>query len=202
MAKLPMHGTLVLASASQIREKMLRELDLNFMVIRPKVDEDALKNEYAHLPPAEQALQLAKEKARSISGIHADWLVLGADQVCELEGTIFEKPGDEESAKQQLEQLNGKTHFQHSAACICRGGEFIWETVESAELSMRSLNAEEIDAYIRLDQPFHSCGSYKFEAHGKHLFSHITGTDDVIMGLPTLALLNSLYAHNVLKLAA
>lgn len=191
---------LVLASTSSIREQMLRKAGLHFSVITPRCDEEALKKEAAALPVAEAGLLLARQKARSVSDIHAGWVVIGGDQMCELEGEVLSKPGTPEKAVAQLKRLSGKTHFQHSAGCLVQAGEVIFETVVTAKLTMRALTDAEIEAYVALDNPVHSCGAYTYESHGKHLFEKIEGNDDVIQGLPFQELLTALYRKNLLIL--
>lgn len=193
---------LVLASASEIRLKMLNDLGIPVTVINPKFDESAARKTMIDLPAAKQALALAKGKAASVNAIHPDWLVIGADQICEIDGEILGKPGTQDNAILQLAKLSGKSHHQHSAAVLMRHGEVIWETVETATLTMRDLAPEDIAAYVKLDNPIHCCGAYKFEEHGKHLFSDIKGRDDVILGMPTLKLISGLYDHGFLKMTA
>lgn len=201
MTKIPLRHTLVLASGSAVRDQMMRKLDIPFTVIRPRADEEALKLELAHLTPREQSQALARAKAASVNEIHPGWLVLGCDQVCEMGGRIFSKPGNVENAAEQLKELRNQTHYQHSAIALYHEGKCIWETVESAKLTMRPLTDAEIEAYVTLDNPLHSCGSYMFEKHGKHLFSDVQGMEDVIQGLPTIALLGALYERNLIDLA-
>lgn len=200
MSKIPLSHTLVLASGSVVRDQMMRKLDIPFTVIRPRADEEALKTEVARLSPLELSQTLARAKAASVNEIHPGWLVLGCDQVCEMDGHIFSKPGTAEAAMEQLKALSGKTHQQHSAIALYHEGACIWETVETARLTMRNLTDEEISAYVELDNPLQSCGGYMFEKHGKHLFQRVEGADDVIQGLPTVALLNALYERNFASL--
>ncbi len=191
---------LVLASASEIRETMIRDLGIPVTVINPKFDEEAAKQTIGDLPPQKQALALAKGKAESVNNIHRDWLVIGADQMTELDGEILSKPGNTDNAILQLSRLGGKTHHQHSACVLMHRGKVIWETVETATLTMRDLSPEDIKAYIHLDNPIHCSGAYKYEEHGKHLFCDIKGRDDVIQGLPMLKLLNGLYDNQFMSM--
>ncbi len=196
---------LVLASSSEIRQKMLRDLGIPVTVINPKFDEVAAREKFRNLPVQKQSLELAKGKAMSVNKIHPGWLVIGADQICEIDDEILCKPGSAENALLQLAKLSGKSHHQHSAAVMIYRGEVIWEAVETATLTMRDLSPEDIEAYVKLDHPVHCCGAYKYEEHGKHLFADIKGRDDVILGMPLLKLLNGLYNHGFMsmtKLAA
>jgi len=196
---------LVLASSSEIRQKMFRDLGIPITVINPKFDEESAREKYRDLPLQKQALALAKGKAASINSIHPGWLVIGADQICEIDGEILCKPETQENAILQLAKLSGKSHHQHSAAVFIYRGEVIWEAVETATLTMREMSPEDMEAYVKLDNPIHCCGAYKYEEHGRHLFADIKGRDDVILGMPLLKLLNGLYNHGFMsmtKLAA
>ena len=184
---------LILASSSSIREQMMRQAGLAFTVMRPKFDEESAKDDIANKSMPQQAQFLAQKKAECVSEIHPSWLVVGADQICELDGEMLQKPGDEENAFNQLKKMQGKTHSLHSAVCLVQDGKVLWSDVLTANMTMRSLSDEEIYRYIQLDKPLSSCGCYMFEQHGKHLFKDIQGSDDVIQGLPMVALLNALY---------
>lgn len=180
---------LILASGSVIRKQMLEEAGVAFTVSPVDVDEDALREKIQALPVPEQALQLAHAKGEAASDRHPDAYVLAADQMCELEGAVLTKPGTPSRAISQLQRMRGKTHFQHSAACLLRNGKMLWETVETASLTMRELEDSEIISYIQRDKPFACCGSYRLEANGRGLFLEINGQSDVIQGLPLRAFL-------------
>lgn len=193
---------IILASGSVIRQQMLKAAGLHFSVEPSGVDEDALKATVNHLPVAEQALALARAKTLSVSIAHPNAYTVGADQMCELNGTIFDKPGSYAKAEAQLAQLAGHTHTQNSGIVLARGDEIIWEHSYAATLTMRPLTAGEIKAYVAADAPLAACGSYKFESLGRHLFSHVEGDQDVIKGLPLLPLLVQLHLHGVIALTA
>jgi len=191
---------LVLASGSSIRAQMLKAVGLQFSVVPSAVDETVLKKQMQGQPIAQQALTLAREKCVSVAKAYPDHLTLGADQICELEGQIFDKPITRQSAIDQLTQLSGRTHLQHSAVCLAKGEQVIWQSVAQAKLTMRSLSADEISAYIKEDQPLQSCGSYRLEGMGRHLFARIEGDHDVIKGLPLTEVLLKLYEYGAVIL--
>ena len=195
------HAPIILASGSAIRQQMLKGVGLNFSVQPSGADEEALKATVSHQAIPEQALALARAKALSVSIERPDAYTIGADQMCEIEGTILDKPGSYDKAEAQLALLAGRTHLQHAAVVLVRGEEVIWSHVATASLTMRPLTAHEIRAYVAADAPLASCGAYKFESLGRHLFNHVEGDQDVIKGLPLLPLLVQLHLHGVIELA-
>jgi septum formation protein len=187
-----MHSALILASASPVRRAMLEEVGLVFTVMPSPYDEDAQKEQLRHLPPAEQAARLAAGKAEAVSVLHPEAYVIGADQICAIpDGTILGKPHTEERALSHLQQLQGKVHYQHSAACIYHAGRSVWETVETVTLTMKPLDDAAIRTYIATDMPLAACGAYCFEKTGHTLFSHVEGSAAAIKGLPLDGLLNA-----------
>lgn len=195
------HTPLILASGSAIRQQMLREVGLNFSVIPSGVDEEALKPTLAHLPVAQKAIALAKAKALWVSERNPEALTIGADQICALGETIFDKPGSYEKAEAQLAMLAGKTHTQTNGLVIAKGSEILWEHTSIATLTVRPLTPQEIKRYVAADAPLSSCGAYKLESLGRHLFSHIDGDHDVVKGLALVPLLTELHRMGAISLA-
>lgn len=213
------HSPLVLASGSAIRAQMLKGCGLQFSVVPSNVDEEEIKSEFVSRTSdfAALAKALARAKALNVSAGYPDALTIGADQLCVLpsstpplalppkggegeHGTIFDKPATRSGAIAQLEALQGKEHLQISAVCVARGAEVLWEHQERAVLTMRPLKRAEIEAYISADDPLKSCGAYKYESLGKHLFQCVSGNDDVIKGLPLQALIYQLHQMGAIGL--
>jgi septum formation protein len=192
---------ILLASGSAIRQQMLRAVGLEFSVEPSGVDEEALTPILAHLPVPEQALALGRAKALAVSARQPQAYILAADQMCAQDGKIFGKPGSFEQAEAQLAQLVGRTHQQHCGAVIAHGGQVVWEMAAMATLTMHALSDAEIRAYIQADAPLASCGSYKFESIGRHLFAATEGDHDVIKGLPLVPMLAQLRALGVVRFA-
>lgn len=185
--------TLVLASGSKTRAKLLKETGIAFEVCLPKFNEEKHKKNIAHLSPCEQATELACRKALSVSRKKPEALVLGADQVCDVGGEIVHKAGNFEKARTQLRAMSGRAHYLHTAACLYQGENLVWHHNESPALTMRVLKDEEIEKYLKREEPYHTCGSYMFEGFGKHLFSKVEGDYYSILGLPLVPLLAFLY---------
>lgn len=196
------HAPIILASGSTIRQQMLKSVGLPVSVEPSGVDEESLSATLALLPIPQRALALAKAKALAVSEKHPGAYVIGADQMCALGDTILNKPGSYESAEAQLASLAGNTHVQNCGTVIAKDGAILWEHLGTAKLTLRPLSREDIRSYIQADAPLSSCGSYKFESLGRHLFSTVEGDHDIIKGLPLQPLLNELHARGVIGFAA
>jgi septum formation protein len=173
---------------------------LRFSVAPSGVDEDALKLANKTLPIGEQAVKLAEAKALFVSKNHPDALTIGADQMCNLEGEIFDKPGSYEKAEAQLAKLAGKTHHQTNGLVIAKGTEILWSHISETKLTVRSLTPAEIKTYVAADAPLASCGAYKLESLGRHLFARIEGDHDVVKGLALIPLLTELHRLKAITL--
>lgn len=191
---------LILASTSSTRIALLRNAGIDFEAISPQVDERALETPLlaAGASPAEIALALARAKALAIDGPGA--LVLGGDQVLDLDGERFVKPADRADAARQIARLAGKTHRLRTAVVLAEAGEIVWELVTTASLTMRPLDDEDIERYLDVagDSALWSVGAYLLEGVGIQLFSAIEGDYFSILGLPLLPLLEILRQRGVL----
>lgn len=187
---------LVLASKSAARRALLEAARLPYEAISVEVDERALESAEVEkgADPAGVATVLARAKALAGSALRPGRLVIGADQTLALGSEAFHKPADRAAARLQLERLSGGTHALHSALALVRDGEVLFETVESAYLSMRGLSAPALDAYLAAagDSVLGSVGGYQLEGLGIHLFERVAGDHSVILGLPLLPLLSFL----------
>jgi septum formation protein len=180
----------ILASSSPYRKALLKRVLNDFECLSPKLDEDIIKSELNS--PLEIANKLAELKALEIYKAHPDKIVIGSDQVCELEGQIFSKPGTIDIAFRQLTKMQGKTHRLITSVCV------IWHNEKYkfhniTKLQMLSLSEKQINNYLRNDNPIDCAGSYKLELKGISLFEGIETTDQTaIMGLPLIELSKTL----------
>lgn len=187
---------LVLASQSKYRAQLLQRLGHPFKIEAPLVDEEALKLK-APKNPQKQALFLAKAKAASVyeNSNQLNW-VIGSDQLLSFAGTIFGKAHTFEKAHKQLAELQGCSHSLITAVCLLGPG-FEKSWIVEARLTMHHLSSQDIEAYLKLDEPFDCAGSYKLEKAGISLFSHIECQDwTTIEGLPLISLNQILRASN------
>ena len=194
--------SIILASESRTRAKMLRDAGVEIETRPARVDESAVKAAMA----AEGALALdvadtlAEMKALRISQREGETLVLGADQVLVCEGRLYDKPDSRETAAEQLRDLRGKSHDLISAAVVVQGGEPVWRHVGRARLTMRPFSDAFIDQYLEEvgEAATWSVGAYQLEGRGAQLFSRVSGDYFSILGLPLLELLGFLRVRGVL----
>ena len=185
--------TLVLASASRTRQALLADAGIEFEVVAAELDERAAEQPLleAEATPEDVAVALAAAKALSVSESRPDALVIGADQVLDLDGARLHKPADMEAARRQLLALQGRTHQLHSAAACARRGSIVWQASDTAHLRMRQLTPAGIGRYLARVGPaaLSSVGAYQLEGLGIHLFERVEGDYFTILGLPLLPLL-------------
>jgi septum formation protein len=177
---------LILASSSAYRRELLGRLQLPFEAIAPDIDETPLPGE----APQATALRLARAKAAAIAALHPGALVIGSDQVATLDGAQIGKPGDHARALAQLQTMRGREVVFHTALCLWDGRHGTAE-VENVQVFVRfrDLPDAELDAYLRIEQPYDCAGSAKNEGLGIALIERIDSSDPTALtGLPLIAL--------------
>ena len=186
---------LILASTSRYRRALLERLGLDFQSVAPDCDEAA----WSGLPPLTLAATLAREKAASVAV--PDALVIGSDQVVDLDGEILGKPGTVAAAEAQLARLAGRTHRLITAVAVRDSATGrVLEAIDVHTMAMRPLSAAQIAAYVAHDAPLDCAGAYALERRGVALFGRIeadpeTADDTAIVGLPLMKTLRLLREH-------
>ncbi|MYM41385.1 Maf-like protein [Duganella qianjiadongensis] len=182
----PPQPRLILASSSAYRKELLSRLQLPFDVAVPDIDETPLAGE----GPAATALRLAREKAAAVAARLPGCLVIGSDQVATLDGAQIGKPGDHARALAQLQQMRGRTVVFHTALCLWDGRDGSHQLAEvRAHVTFRDLPDAELDAYLRIEQPYDCAGSAKNEGLGIAILERIESDDPTALtGLPLIAL--------------
>ena len=129
---------------------------------------------------------LAEVKANKVSQKKPEEIVLGADSVIDLNGSIISKPSNRGEALKILQKLNGKKHHLISSACISINGSMIWNYTDKAGLTMKQMSDDELKFYLSKikDEDLYAYNVYQIEGEGRTLFSNIEGDENTIMGLP------------------
>ena len=176
--------TLVLGSTSRYRRELLQRLGLPFTVAAPDADETPLPGETPHA----LALRLALAKAHAVAAQHPDAVIIGSDQVADLHGQPLGKPGTHERASAQLQCMSGETVvFQTAVAVVCAATGFEQVDLAPVEVRFRTLTGDEIERYLRIEQPYDCAGSAKSEGLGISLLDAIHSDDPTaLVGLPLI----------------
>lgn len=175
---------LILASTSRYRRELLARLRCPFDVVAPEVDETPQAGE---APPA-LAVRLAWAKAETVARRHPEALVIGSDQVAELDGDAIGKPGTHERATEQLRRMSGRSVVFHTALCVMHHASgFAKAERVPVQVRFRALHDDEIERYLRLEQPYDCAGSAKCETLGIALLEAIDNNDPTaLVGLPLI----------------
>ena len=195
-----MINKIILASKSKVRKNILSKNGVECDVVPSNVDEDSVKMALLRDNASSKTISknLAELKANKISLKFKDQLVMGADSVIDLEGSIISKPNDRKEAFNILKSLNGKSHTLISSVCISRGGEMVWNFTDEATLTMKKFLTSELQDYLSKisDETLYAYNVYQIEGLGKNLFSKIQGDKDTIMGLPIKKIIEYLKKYN------
>lgn len=188
-----MFTSITLASASEIRQQILRTAGVQFHVAAAEIDEARVKYDMSvqKSDPADIALALAERKAVAVVEDDPKCLTIGCDQVLALGEKLFSKPESKSQAQTCLEALRGQTHQLLSAAVILEGTRPVWRHVGVVSLTMRDFNDSYLDSYLERNWPSiqSSVGGYKLEEEGVRLFSCIEGDYFTVLGMPLLEIL-------------
>ena len=190
-----MSRPLVLGSTSIYRRELLARLGLPFEVVAPQVDETPLPGE----TPQTLACRLALAKARAVAQRHPEAVVIGSDQVADLNGEPLGKPGEHERAVAQLRRMSGQVVvFQTALSVVCMANGFEQSDLAKVSVRFRTLTDEAIELYLRAERPYDCAGSAKSEGLGIALLSAIDSDDPTaLVGLPLIRTCQLLRAAGV-----
>jgi septum formation protein len=180
----PSSRTLVLGSTSPYRRELLLRLRLSFEVASPEVDETPLPGE----APRQIAIRLALAKARAVATKFPEAVVIGSDQVADLDGEPLGKPGTHANAVTQLRRMRGRTViFQTAVAVVCSASGFEQQDLAPVKVVFRRLTDAEIESYLLAEKPYDCAGSARSEGLGIALLDAIVSDDpSALVGLPLI----------------
>jgi septum formation protein len=186
---------LVLASTSIYRSQLLSTLQIPFQTAAPDVDETPLPGESAE----QTSWRLAQVKAQVVAKRFPDALIIGSDQVALLDGKQIGKPLNHDNAVLQLRSMRGKTVTFYTALSLLNAASGEMQTdVAITRVGFRNLSDDEIERYLKKEQPYHCAGSAKSEGLGIALISRIEGDDpNALIGLPLILLVGMLEKQGV-----
>lgn len=186
---------LILGSTSRYRKELLARLCIPFHVEAPEVDETPQAQE----APKDLALRLALAKARAVANKYPDAVVIGSDQVADLEGEPLGKPGNHTNAVKQLKRMRGKTViFQTALSVVCVATGFEQTDLAAVKVTFRDLTDAEIESYLKAEEPYDCAGSAKSEGLGIALLAAIDNDDPTaLIGLPLIRTCHMLRAAGV-----
>ncbi|PSV32441.1 MULTISPECIES: nucleoside triphosphate pyrophosphatase [unclassified Photobacterium] len=186
---------LLLASTSPYRKMLLEKLAIPFETASPETDETALATESAQ----ELVCRLAQLKAKACASTYPDSLIIGSDQVCVIDGKILGKPHTEENACKQLQAASGKTITFYTGLCVYNAKTQSTQVIcEPFHVHFKTLTPQQIENYVRKEQPLYCAGSFKSEGLGIALFDKLEGRDpNTLVGLPLIALTEMLANEGV-----
>ena len=180
-----MSSPIVLASTSRYRRELLERLGLPFSVDKPDVDETQTAGE----SPLANCRRLALDKARVVFERHQTAIVIGSDQVLDLDGVALSKPGDFATALDQLKRCQGRTIQCYTALCVVSPGREPLVDVVATEITYRTLPNTTLIAYLKREQPYDAAGAVKVETAGIALLQAVKSDDPTaIIGLPLIRL--------------
>jgi septum formation protein len=191
----PTHRKLILGSTSPYRRILLERLRIPFEVAAPDVDETPLDRE----TPQEMACRLALAKAHAVAAQFPAHVVIGSDQVADLDGQALGKPGNHARAFAQLRQMRGRTViFQTAVAVVCQETGFAEMDLAQVKVKFRELSDAEIEAYLHAETPYDCAGSAKSEGLGIALLASIENDDPTaLVGLPLIRTCRMIQAAGV-----
>jgi nucleoside triphosphate pyrophosphatase len=200
MTNSPPLKKIILASASAIRAEIMTNAGLEFSVKLTNLDENNIKNQCHKEKRTAKFLvkKLALAKAGAFTPL-ANEIIIGADQVLEFEGKVFDKPKSVKQVRSRLMKLRGREHRLVGAVCIIQKDEKPWCHISTTKLQMRDFSDEFLKSYIEEEEALTSCvGAYKFEGRGALLFDKVEGDYFSILGLSLLPLLSELRRRGAL----
>ena len=193
-------SSVVLASKSAVRARLLAAAGVDFEAVDSGVDEAAAKTSLVGQTPDAVAMALAEAKALRASAARPGALVIGADQTLDFEGRLFDKTASLDGARARLIMLRGRSHRLHSGVAVARDGQVLWRKCASSTLPMRDFTDAWLEAYLARNPgpALSSVGCYELEGEGAQLFERIIGDYFAVLGLPLLGLLGQLRKEGAL----
>ena len=192
---MPHHPRIILASTSIYRRDLLSRLGIPFETAKPGVDETPIPRESPRL----RSLRLAEAKAKALATQYSSTLIIGSDQVAHVNGEIIDKPGDYATALLHWQVMKGKEVLFDTAVCLFNTlNGHTQSVIVPTRVTLRDAPLEEIENYLRFEQPYGCAGAAKVEGAGIALIERVDSPDPTaLIGLPLIALCAMLRTEKV-----
>lgn len=194
------NNIIILASKSKVRYDIMKQSGLDFTVKDSSFDEEKFKDDNPQLEIEDLVMELAKGKALGTKNAEPEEIIIGCDQICQLDNLRIDKSNDEEQALEHLMMLSGRIHYQNNAVVVVKNKEVIFSNYTKVKLTMHNHNEEQISNYIKADNPVGCAGSYKYESLGKVLFKEIEGDHFSILGMNIQKIISFLVSGNFITI--
>ena len=181
------HKQVILASSSKTRVNYLKQHLDRILVVRHKVDEKKIKDEFIETNFTSLVRLLAKKKAESVMEDYSKNIIIGSDQILVCEGKLINKSENLSDAKNNLINLMGKRHTLISSLYVIKNKKFYFEETKKAEMLFKKISQKKIDEYVsqQKNEVLKSVGSYRIEDNSKYNFLKILKGDyETIIGFP------------------
>lgn len=173
---------LILASCSPRRKSLLESAGISPFVVPPDVEEDSPSGS---LPPWELVRSLAKKKVLAVASRFPQDLVLGGDTIVFIDGMVLGKPKDEDDARATLRRIAGRTHWVYTGVALYEPGSgTVLDDHDETAVTIRALDDQEIDWYVRTGEPMDKAGSYALQGIGGLFVTRVEGDFTGVVGLP------------------
>ncbi|MBA8955216.1 Maf family protein [Actinomadura namibiensis] len=181
----------VLASGSPSRLDILRRAGVEPVVMPSDVDETPLPGE----TPSRLALRLAEAKASAVARGVTEGFVIGGDSVLELDGTVYGKPGDPQTAVEVWRRISGREAAFHTGHCVIdvAAGRTV-TALGTTTVRFAKLSDEEIAEYVKTGEPLAVAGAFKSSHRGGWFVEGIDGDPTNVQGL-SLSILRRLFTE-------
>ena len=193
--------SIILASQSPRRRELLGQMGFTDFIVRPAKGEEIVDPD---LSPDKLVEELSRQKCAEVAALsHPDDLIIAADTVVAIDGTVLGKPRSVQDAYAMLARLSGRHHTVYTGVTVSRNGERL-TAHEATRVHFRPLTAEEIEAYVSTGEPMDKAGSYGIQGYGSMLVEGISGDYFNVVGLPVCLLGRMLkrFGVDTMKLAA
>ncbi len=191
---------IILASESKVRSQLLSTVGIEHLIIPAEINERLIRKENSQNDPETIAFKLAFKKAETVSDdFSKDAIIIGCDQVLCCEDKLYEKPGNKQKARKQLEALKNKRHKLITSICVIGNQKLLWHHTDISYLTMFNFSSNFLDKYMeKIKHEIYSPGAYHLEGIGATLFEKVEGDYFSILGLPLIPLLSYLRKESFL----